>query len=240
VTDLVQSVPVLSSTDPEEILKFLIRVNQIWELQLISDVELLALLIGRTSGRLMQILGTHLGTNSAWGVVQSDIIATFLPSRVKERFMASYVTERFQAPGEELNSYIMAVVAAAAILGFSGPEQQLVHRMVQNLHPKVKACLLFERRPESIKELFSLSTIVAEAVAVEEQRQRLTAPSPQDAAPRPMVNSVVGARPPSARVDRRGNCWRCGASGHFARNCSEGARTNGSSARSGNADGARQ
>jgi hypothetical protein len=139
VTDLVQGIPVLSGTYPEAILKFLIRVNQIWELRLISDAEFLAVLFGRTSGRVMQILGTHLAMKNAWGMVQSDIIATLLPPRVKESFLISHATDRFQAPGEDLNSYVTSVVAAAAILGFAGTEQQLVHRMVQNMHPNLKA-----------------------------------------------------------------------------------------------------
>jgi hypothetical protein len=240
VTDLVQGIPVLSGTDPEAILKFLIRVNQIWELKLISDSEFLAVLIGRTSGRVMQILGTHLAIQNAWGIVQSNIIATFLPPRVKERFMLSYVTERFQSSGEDLNSYVMSVVAAAAILGFAGTEQQLVHRMVQNMHPSVKAYCLFESRPVTVRELYSLATTVAEAVAVEDQRMRLNASGPQSATPRNLASAVVKTERSSAGADRRSECWRCGVVGHFARHCSGGARNNQGPARSGNADGARQ
>jgi hypothetical protein len=224
VTDLVQGIPVLSGTDPEAILKFLIRVNQIWELKLISDAEFLAVLIGRTSERIMQILGTHLAMQNAWDMVQSNIIATFLPPRVKERFLISYVTERFQAPGEDLNSYVMSVVAAAAILGFAGTEQQLVHRMVQNMHPSVKAYCWFESRPETVQELYSLATTVAEAVAVEDQRKRLIASGPLGVTPGNMVNSVVKTQGSSTRADRRGKCWRCGVVGHVARYCSAGAR----------------
>jgi hypothetical protein len=47
----------------------------------------------------------------------------------------------------------MTVVAAADILGFSGTEGQLVQRMLQNLHPRVKSYLLFVNRPESIQDL---------------------------------------------------------------------------------------
>jgi hypothetical protein len=196
---LVQGIPVLTGTDPEAILKFLIRVNQIWELKLISDAEFLAVLISRTSGRVMQILGTHLAMLNAWGMVQSIIIVTFLPPRVKERFPISYVTERFHAPGEDLNSYVMSVVAAAAILVFAGTDQQLVHRMVQNMHPSVKAYCLFESRPETVQELYALATIVAEAVAVEDQRKRLTSSGAQGVNP-PVIWSIVSLRLRGLRV----------------------------------------
>jgi hypothetical protein len=59
-TDLISGIPVLSGTDPE-ILKFLIRAKQVFELKLISDPELMTVLIKRTSGRITQILSAHLG-----------------------------------------------------------------------------------------------------------------------------------------------------------------------------------
>jgi hypothetical protein len=149
-TDLISAIPVLSDTDPKGILKFLIRARHVFELKLISDSEFMALLVSRTSGRIMQILGAHLVTTEDWGMVQSEIIFTFLPPRVKERFLASYDLDRFQSLGEDLNTYIMLVVAAAAILGFADSESQLVHRMVQNLHPTVKSYFLFDTKPESI------------------------------------------------------------------------------------------
>jgi hypothetical protein len=74
-------------------------------------------------------------------MVQSEIISTFLPPRVKERFLASYVLERYQSTGEDFNSYVMSLVAAADILGFADSECQLLNRMVQNLHPRVKSYL---------------------------------------------------------------------------------------------------
>jgi hypothetical protein len=85
-------------------------------------------------------------------MVRSEIISTFLPARVKEQFLAAYVLERFQAPGEEVTNYVMSVVAAANILGFAGSEEHLVRRMVQNMHPTVKAHFVFESRPESVRD----------------------------------------------------------------------------------------
>jgi hypothetical protein len=133
---------------------------------------------------------------------------------VKERFLASHVLERFQSSSEDLNSYVMSVVAAADILGFSGTEGQLVQRMLQNLHPRVKSYLLLANRPESIQDLFLLA---AEAVAVEDQRKRATATAQQGSVPRPVKSGMVLGQTFSAKPYSRGKCWGCGAPGHMLR-----------------------
>jgi hypothetical protein len=51
-TDLISAIPVLSSTRPEQILEFLIRIRQVYELHLVPDSEFMALLVSRTSGRV--------------------------------------------------------------------------------------------------------------------------------------------------------------------------------------------
>jgi hypothetical protein len=57
ISDLFRNVPFLTDTDPENILKFLIRVSEVYDLRLISDSEFLSLLVSRTSGRVMHIYG---------------------------------------------------------------------------------------------------------------------------------------------------------------------------------------
>jgi hypothetical protein len=143
------------------------------------------------------------------------------------------VFERFQPSGEDFNNYVMSVVAAAEILGFAGSESQLVDRVVQNLHPKVKLYFLFARRPKSVRDLFSLATIVAEAVAVEEQRKRLTAADMPGSAPRPLANNMVLITPSSAKANHRGRCWGCGPSDHLRRDCPSRSRGGRSPASSG-------
>jgi hypothetical protein len=240
VSDLIQNVPVLTDNDPEKVLKFLIRVSEIYELKLVSDCEFMSLLMCRTSGRVTQILGAQLGTAQNWAGVRSLIISTFLPHRLKEKFLRSYVLDRFQSSAEDMNAYVMSVVAAADILGFVGSESQLVHRMLQNLHPRVRSHLLFTSKPESVHDMFALATTVAEAVAVEEQRKLQLATTSPIPSSRPAEKGKFSAEPRVAVADRKGQCWGCGKRGHVQRNCDRGSPQTRKPEHSGNAPGARQ
>ncbi|KDR12470.1 hypothetical protein L798_13772 [Zootermopsis nevadensis] len=220
VSDLVKNVPLLLNTDPEDILKFLIQLKEVHDLKLVSDFEFLSLIVGRTSGRVAQIIGKYLVGKPEWGTFRSELIATFFPPRIRERFLASYVLDRFQAANEELNQYLMAVVAAADILGYGGPEPLLVNRILQNLHPSVRSYLQFSDKPTSIGELFSLATTVAEAVAVEKQRDtagRLTSSSRPNPKVVPVTCSMVITSPGRSLTSRV--TYRCGGIGHIVRNC---------------------
>jgi hypothetical protein len=68
VTDLTKNVLVVEDADPERVLIFRIRKKEIYDLHLVTDCEFTSLLLSRTSGRITQILGVHLGTNRNWGL----------------------------------------------------------------------------------------------------------------------------------------------------------------------------
>jgi hypothetical protein len=240
VSDLLNNIQVLADADPERVLKFFIQVSGVYDLKLVTDLEFTCLLVDRTSGRIMQMLGAYLSTTSSWGEVRASIISTFLPLRLMEGFLRTYVLDRFQSSSEDLNTYIMSVVAAADILGFSGSECQLVHRMLQNLHPRTRSQLLFVKEPQSIQDLYALTTTVAEAVAVEEQRKRSLSSAPPAEASRPRGNEMRGNSPSPAMAGVRAACWRCGRTGHLQRNCRQEVPADSNPARPGNARGARR
>jgi hypothetical protein len=154
VADLIKNIPLLLDFDPEIILKFLIRAKEILYLKLVTGLEFMSVLVSRPSGRITQILGVYIGTTHNWGLVQAEIISTFLPPRVKEKFLTSHVLDHFQSASEDLTTYISSVVEAAAILGFQGSESQLVHRLLQNVHPRKKSHFLFVTKPVSKRSVF--------------------------------------------------------------------------------------
>jgi hypothetical protein len=94
--------------------------------------------------------------------------------------------------------------------------------------------MLFANRPESIQDLFSLATTVAEAVSVEDQHKRATATAQQGRVPRPVDSGMVLGQTFSAKAYSRGKCWGCGAPGHLLRDCPSRSRKDRSPGRSGN------
>jgi hypothetical protein len=111
-TDLVKNIPVLSDAEPESVFNFVIRVREVYDLNLVMDAEFLALLVARTTGRLMQVISVHLSASSKWGSVCSEILSTFLLPHIREGFLSKYPL-RWNYP-----SCVMSVVAAADILGY--------------------------------------------------------------------------------------------------------------------------
>jgi hypothetical protein len=64
-SDLILGIPVLSGTDPEEILKFFFRANQISELKLIPDSDFMMLLCSHPSWDEL-LMSLTLALNLAW------------------------------------------------------------------------------------------------------------------------------------------------------------------------------
>ncbi|PNF36842.1 hypothetical protein B7P43_G09252, partial [Cryptotermes secundus] len=220
VGDLVRNIPVLSGTDSESVLHFLIRAQEVYDLNLVVDLEFLAPLVGRTSGRVTQILGLHLGTSSMWGVVSSEISSIFLPPRIREEFVCKYVLRLFQSQTEHLTQFIMSVVAAARILSYHGSESDLVQRTVQNMHPRVRSYLVFGSKPTTISELQALASHVAEARAIDAQRQgcenQALVGASQSAGRG--LRQVTMAIDRTRRVRNRGVvCWKSLGRGHLKR-----------------------
>ncbi|PNF34293.1 hypothetical protein B7P43_G16384, partial [Cryptotermes secundus] len=222
VGDLVRNIPVLSGTDPESVLHFFIRAQEVYDLNLLGDLEFLVFLVGRTSGRVTQILRLHLRTSSKWGVVSSEISSTFLPPCIREEFVSKYVLWRFQSPTEYLTQFVMLVVAAARILSYHGSESDLVQRIVQNMHPRVGSYLVFGSKPTSIFELHALASNGAEVRAINAERQGCENQALSGAS----QSAGRGSRQVSMAIDqtrrvrnREVVCWMSSGRGHLKSDC---------------------
>jgi hypothetical protein len=95
-------------------------------------------------------------------------------------------------------------------------EQQLVDRILMNLHPSILAHTAFLDRPRSRKELYGAVAMIEEKVAALKERQRTLTEddtSCNSELPHPGSSRSTPANP------RTPKCWNCGRLGHVSRNC---------------------
>jgi len=65
------------------------------------------------------------------------------------------------------------VFAAARFLEYEADEEQLVGRIVMNLHPAILAHAAFLERPRSCKELMNTIGLIEEKVSVLKEREKV-------------------------------------------------------------------
>jgi hypothetical protein len=129
-----------------------------------------------------------------------------------------------------VRDYPDKVFSAAKFLGYAADEQQLVDRVVMNLHPSVLAQAAFLDRPHSRDQLYSAVGLMEEKFSVLRERQRVQSVS--------SASSGSGSRGREMSRNKQLNpqsprCWNCGRPGHIRRNC----RQNTSSSGNGQAPG---
>jgi hypothetical protein len=117
--------------------------------------------------------------------------------------------------------YIDQIFQAAKFLRYGATEQQLVDRVVTNLHPCVLSQATLLDRPHSLNELLRLVAVIEERCAVAQERQQVARGPPVEssAGVGPGVNSRGDSRRQGRFTGAPMKCWGCGHPGHLSRNC---------------------
>jgi hypothetical protein len=63
-TDMVKNLPLLVDNEPGNVFAFLVKAQEMFDLNLVLDVDFLALLVAKTTGRLAQIVANHMRASS--------------------------------------------------------------------------------------------------------------------------------------------------------------------------------
>ena len=133
-------------------------------------------------------------------------------------------TFNFHLQAQSVRECIDQVFTSPEFLGHEVGEQQLVDRVLMNLHPSILAYAAFLETSRSRKELCSAVGMVQEKVSVLKERQRA-----QLADVSPNGNELQDHEP-SRNVpanSRPHKCWNCGRLGHVRHNCGQRASTSG-------------
>jgi len=95
----------------------------------------------------------------------------FCPPFIRERLIRDLITFNFHSQQMPVREYIDQVFSAAKILEYNAQEQELVDRIVMNLHPYILAHSAFLDRPQCRKDLYDVVALI-EKIAVNRERQR--------------------------------------------------------------------
>jgi hypothetical protein len=78
----------------------------------------------------------------------------------------------FHQEKEALRDYVNKVFAVAGFLQYEAVEEELVGRIVMNLHPTVLAHAVFLERPRSRKDLINAVSLIEKRFSVLRERKR--------------------------------------------------------------------
>ena len=110
---------------------------------------------------------------------------------------------------------------AAEFLKYGATEEQLIERVVMNLHPDILNNAAFLEKPRTRRELYRVIGLLEERFSVQEERERLGRIGNRASE----GLSSPGDFPHSPRRKPRGpgqgqiRCWDCGQMGHVRSGC---------------------
>jgi hypothetical protein len=223
LNDLLKQINPLSSEEPEDILRFFVKISDIHDLGLVDDRVFITRILPFVPEGLLQFLGACLREGSSWAACKSQLLDEYFPHFVRERLIRDLIVFNFQVEGQSMRIYIDRVFQAAEFLQYEATEQQLVDRVVMNLHPQVLSQAAFLEKPRSRKELYRLIGLIEETFSVLKESGRL---GPE--VTRGEGNGSSGGCCPrgnrgNPRAPVRGSvrCWECEQQGHVRRSYPE-------------------
>jgi hypothetical protein len=213
--ELVRQVPPLYTEEPEVILWVVSRLDEIFLLQLTDDRGFIIRLLPLFSGSVLRFFGGCLRNGRSWQQCKEDLFKKYFPQFVREWLIRDLVVFNFHH-GQSVRDYIDKVFAAAKFLGYAADEQQLVDRIVMNLHPSILAEAAFLKWPHSRAQLYSAVGLIEEKFSMLKERQRIQSV--------PNTSRGGGSRGRETSRDGQENprfprCWKCGRVGHVRHHC---------------------
>ena len=134
---LVKQIPPLLSEKPEEILKFFVRVEEMYKLGLTDDRAFIMLILPLLPAGVLQFFGICLQQGNTWAVCKAKLVDKYFPHFIRERLVRELIVFNFHQEGEPLRAYFDQVFQNAEFLLYEATEEQLVQRVIMNLHPSI-------------------------------------------------------------------------------------------------------
>jgi hypothetical protein len=141
--ELLQQVPSLTSDEPEAILRLVSKLDGIHGLGLADDKTFVIRILPLLTGAVLRFFSECLRNGRSWEQCKHELLREFFPHFVRERLIRDHIMFNFHEEKEALRDYVNKVFAAAGFLQYEAVEEELVGRIVMNLHPTVLAHAAF-------------------------------------------------------------------------------------------------
>jgi len=216
--DLLKQVSPLSSEEPEDILNFFVRLGEIHSLDLVEDRCFITRIFPLVPRGLLQLLAECSREKASWAICKVRVLEGYFPYFVRERLVRNLIVFNFHGSGQSVRAYIDRVFQAAEFLQYEALEQQLVERILMNLHPNVLKQAAFLDKPSTRKELMGVISLVEERMSVAAERRRVDSVGDGGNVNNgPSGNFQRGVHSPGRRDVIK--CWHCGRTGHVRSRC---------------------
>lgn len=246
VQDLIKNLSLTDGLNVSQLLDFLRVTIKIKKCGLLSDNNLLILLMPYVSGPLLDKVQCAIKQNFSFDIFHQDLINTFIPSRLFFQLQQE-LFYRLQKTNEPFSFFIQSIKDSAELLKLKVDEGAIVSTIIEGLSPEERSRLVFERRPHNFFELEQIC-INSQNVAYTDLQRTLNFGTRQ-----PITNSNVRfpALPPvrnqNSQITYNNNksnfnprfqnspnrmfktndndrivqrlCFKCGKPGHFAAKC---------------------
>jgi len=166
---------------------------------------------------LLQFLTGCLRERSDLATCKSRILQEYFPYFVRERLIRKLIVFNFHQRDMQVRIFIDQIFQAAEFLSYGATEQQLVERIVMNLHPEILKETAFLNPPHTREELCRVVNQIEKRFSVSDERRRMERETHSNhgrggSSDRP--DSYGRDRPP-----RKLKCWHCGRMGHVRDKC---------------------
>ena len=135
-----------------------------------------------------------------------------------ERLVRNLIVFIFHESGQSVRTYIDRVFQASEFLQYEASEQQLVERIVMNLHPNILKQAAFLDKPCTHKELTGVISLIEERMSMAAERRKMDSVGDRgNVSKNPSGNIRREVRSPGGRGVVK--CWHCGRTGHVRSRC---------------------
>ena len=214
IFELLRKVPSLSSDEPDAILRLVGKLDEIHSLGLVDKLFVIRIL-PLHSGDVLSFMENVCGMGGVGSIVNLSYCVSFSPISFVRGLSAITLCSTF-IKRERGIDYESKVFAASNFLQYEAVEEEMVGRIVMNLHPTVLAHAAFLDRPRSRKDLINAVGLIEESFSVLRERKRTQSNVAMSSGT--SVRSLEASRN-GPRNRNPSRCWNCGRAGHLRRDC---------------------